>query len=186
MGMNRAELLTRLPVWLALAGYGLGAAIYMVSRGRQEWDARARLAWTVGCLAMLVHVACAFHFYHDWRHDSALRETARQTSEVFAWNWGGGLYINYAFVAAWVADVFWWWRRLDRYRRRAWPITAAWHGIMICMFFNATVVFGAGLLRWLGLFLCGGLGVLWWVSGKRARMPDSTSAALLEIKTRDS
>jgi hypothetical protein len=181
--MNRGELLTRLPVWLSLGGYCVGAAVYMLSRGSRKWDAEARLAWTIGCLTRLVHVAFAFHFYYDWRHDLSVRETARQTADVVGWNWGGGLYINYAFIAAWVADVFWWWRGLDRYRRRSWPVTAAWHVFMIFMFFNATVVFENGLLRWLGLFLCAGLSILWWVCGKTVKAPDSTPADLQETET---
>jgi predicted membrane-bound dolichyl-phosphate-mannose-protein mannosyltransferase len=181
--MNRGEFLTRLPVWLALGGYGLGAAIYILSRGRRKWDARARLAWTTGCLAMLLHVAFAFHFYYHWRHDLSLSETARQTSEVFGWYWGGGLYINSAFIAAWVVDVSWWWRGLARYRRRSRLVTAAWHGFMLFMFFNATVIFKTGILRWLGLFLCAGLGLLWLVSSKTKNAPDSTQVSLQEAGT---
>jgi hypothetical protein len=42
--------------------------------------------------------------------------------------------------------------------RWAWPGL----GFLIFMFFNATVVFKAGFLRWLGLVLCAGLALLWW------------------------
>ena len=35
------------------------------------------------------------------------KNSARQTAEVFGLDWGGGLYVNYAFTAAWVADVAW-------------------------------------------------------------------------------
>jgi hypothetical protein len=184
--MNRAEFFTRLPVWFTLAGYVLGTVLYLHARGRPAWDARARLAWTVACAALVVHVACAFHFYHNWQHSSALRETARQTAEVFSWNWGGGLYVNYAFMAVWAADVCWWWRGLDRYRRRAWPLTVAWHGLLIFMFFNATVVFAAGSLRWLGLLLCGGIGLLWWVNGGSVKSGISQPAAFHETRTPDS
>ncbi len=164
--MSRGELLTRLAMWVTLGGYGVGAAMYWAARGRRQWDARARLAWTIGCVALLIHVAFAIHFYHHWQHASIVRETARQTAEVFGIYWGGGVYFNYALAIGWVADVVWWWRGLDVYRRRSQLVTAAWHGFLIFMFFNATVVFKAGFLRWLGLALCAGLVLLWWRAAK--------------------
>ncbi len=159
--MSRAELLTRITIWITIAGYAIGAA-HLISHRRQEWEPVARLAWTVGCLSLLVHVALAFHYYHGWSHTSAYRETARQTAEIFGMNWGGGLFINYVLISAWVIDVVWWWVWPDAYRRRPRSITAAWHGFLIFMFFNATVVFETGPLRWIGASLCAGLALLWW------------------------
>src|SRR5438876_5398952 len=121
MKMSRGELLTRITIWIALGGYALGTITGLVSRGSQRWQPLARWVWTVGCLGLLAHVACAFHYYHGWSQASAYRETARQTAEVFGLNWGGGLFVNYAFVAAWVADVVWWWRGDDLHRRQPRP-----------------------------------------------------------------
>ncbi len=114
--MTKGELLTRLTIWIALAGYFTGVVALKLSRDRRKWEQAARLAWTIGCLSLLVHVACAFHFYHGWSHDAAYRETARQTSEVTGLDWGGGLYINYAFVTGWVIDVGSCFLRLRRMR----------------------------------------------------------------------
>jgi hypothetical protein len=114
-------------------------------------------------VALLAHVFCAFHFYHAWSHDAAYRETARQTDELFGINWGGGLFINYALIAGWLADVAWWWvRGVDSYRQRPWFLLAAWHGFVIFIIFNATVVFKTGLARWIGLAICLGLCLAWW------------------------
>jgi hypothetical protein len=163
--MSGGELLTRVTVWVAVAGYAAGAAAFALSRGRRKWDAAARLAWTVGCAGLLAHVACAFNFYHGWSHAAAYRDTARQTAVATGLDWGGGVYFNYALLLAWVADVAWWWRRgRDAYRRRPWPLTAAWHAFLIFMFFNATVVFASGPARWAGLCVCAGLGLAWLAS----------------------
>ncbi len=159
--MNRGELLTRITIWIAIGGYAVSVAIVLLRRESQLWQARARWASTAGCLALIAHTVCAFHFYHDWSQASAYGEVERQTAEVTGTAWGGGLFINYAFLAAWMADVAWWWRGLDVHRRRHWLMTAAWHGIFIFMLFNATVVFKAGLVRWLGAGLCLGLFLLW-------------------------
>ncbi len=162
--MFGGELLTKITIWLAVAGYAAGSAAFALSRGKRAWDRAARLAWTGACAALLAHVACAFHFYHGWEHDAAYFETARQTKEVFGLNWGGGLYINYALMIGWVLDVAWWWLRgPDSYRRRSRPLVAAWHGFLLFIFFNATVVFKSGAARWAGLVVCLGLCVAWWL-----------------------
>lgn len=161
--MNTGELLTRLAMWLTLGAYGLGATLFWATPGQPRIDRQARLIWTVGCLTMLAHVAFAIHFYHGWQHDSIVRETARQTAEVFGVYWGGGVYINYLLLLGWVADTIWWWTRgLDAYRQRPAWLTALWHGFLLFIFFNATVVFKTGILRWLGVLLCASLALFWW------------------------
>lgn len=159
--MNRGELLTRITIWVAISGYALGAALPLLFRQRPQWQARARWAWTIGCFGLIAHTVCAFHFYHHWSQISAYREVERQTAEVTGLGWGGGLFINYAFLAAWMLDVAWWWRGLESYRNRHWLITAFWQGIFIFMIFNATVVFKTGAVRWIGLALCLALLAIW-------------------------
>ena len=153
--MGKGELLTRITVWLALAGYATGASVYLISQGKRSWDAVARMAWSVGLIGLIAHVACAYHFYHNWSHAAAYRETARQTAEVTGLDWGGGLFINYALIIGWVIDVaLWRLRGLDAYRNRPRWLTAAWQGFLLFIIFNATVVFKTGPLRWIGLGLC--------------------------------
>ena len=160
--MNSGEFLTRGTIWVAIAAYAIGCVVFATAR-RPNADRWARLAWTVGCAALLMHFMSAYHFFHDWSHASAYADTARQTAEVFRVNWGGGLFINYAVAALWFADVTWWWfAGLDSYRRRPWLITILWHGFLIFILFNATVVFKDGLVRWLGLFVCVILVVSWY------------------------
>ncbi|MEP7272046.1 MAG: hypothetical protein ABI882_11120, partial [Acidobacteriota bacterium] len=118
--MNRGELLTRASVWLSLTGYAIGVVALMLARRRTGWLRVARTAWTLGCLAIVVHVAFAFNFYHHWSHAEAYRETARQTAAVVGLNWGGGLYINYVFVGAWILDVAVWWG-IGLNARQRWP-----------------------------------------------------------------
>lgn len=165
--MVGGELLTKLTIWVCVAAYAAGATGFGLSGGRGVWDRAARLAWTVGCAALFVHVACAFHFYHAWGHAAAYMDTARQTREVVGLDWGGGLYVNYAVMAGWAFDVtLWWLRGPDAYRRGWWPLTAAWHAALLFIFFNATVVFKGGPMRWVGLGVCLGLCVAWWLAAR--------------------
>jgi hypothetical protein len=112
---------------------------------RERW---ARWAWTAGCAVYLLHVGLAFHFLHGWSHAAALAHTARRTFEVVGVNWGGGIYINYAFTVLWVADVVWWWIRTARHEPT--PAALYWsvHAVFAFMMVNATVVFGPPFWKW--------------------------------------
>ena len=160
--MNRGEFLTRLTVWLALCAYAIGTGMSLLARGRPQWLAHARWAWTFGCAFFNAHVVCAFSFYHDWSHAAAVHETARQTGEMTGFHWGGGIFLNYLFAIAWLADVLWWWFAPAKFARRSVRLTVAWHGFFFFMVFNGTVVFGTGPVRWFGALICAGLAGLWW------------------------
>jgi hypothetical protein len=162
-GMDTGELLTRWTIRLALVFYVLAVALRLLARRRPAWQRAARLAWTLGCIVYLAHVACAFQFYHGWSHTAAYRETARQTAERFGLDWGGGLYFNYAFTAVWMVDVLWWWRGLEPYQTRPRWVDATVQAFFAFMAFNATVVFASGFVRWLGAAACLGLGMLWLI-----------------------
>lgn len=121
-----------------------------------------RLLWRLGLGLYLVHVATAFAFHHGWSHDAAYRETARQTALLFGADWGGGIYFNYLFTIVWGLDAVWRWSE-----RKGWASTAI-HAFMAFMFLNATVVFGTGWIRWLGVTATFALTALWWKERPRA------------------
>ena len=153
--METGEFLTRATIWVAIVAYAVGSVVFALARGRSRWDSAARVLWTIAVLSLVGHFICAYQFYHHWSHESAYIDTARQTDEVVGLNWGGGLFINYAFLIIWAIDVAWWWLRgLSSYRTRPWPVVAAWHGFMIFILFNAMVVFKDGPTRWVGLVIC--------------------------------
>jgi len=117
----------------------------------------------------LVHVGCAFNFYHHWSHAAAYDDTSRRTAELLGAGWGAGLYFNYVFTVAWIVDVIWWWKGLAVYRSRARWIQVGVHAFFAFMFFNAVVVFASGPIRWLGLVGTAILGLVWWQSAARHR-----------------
>jgi hypothetical protein len=168
--MDAGELCTRWTVRLALLLYALVVA------GRLRGGGRAPLlrgAWTLGCALFVAHVVSAFHFQHHWSHAAAYAETARRTAELFGWSWGGGLYLNYLFTLLWVGDVCWWWRAPGSYTKRPRWLDMALFGFMAFMAFNGAVVFATGLVRWLGLAVMCGLGVLWVFRRTSNRREDS-------------
>src|ERR1700752_70197 len=162
--MMSGDFLTRLTIWISIAAHSVGCLLFA-----RRHDRSVRLAWTVGCAALVAHFIAAFHFFHAWSHAHAYIDIARQTEEVFGINWGGGLYINYAVAVLWTTDVAWWWiAGVSSYRRRPWLLTLIWHSFLIFIIFNATVVFKDGATRWVGLLIC--LSLIWsWIVVIRQR-----------------
>lgn len=152
--MDTGEQLTRWTARAALALYAVALALRWNTSARRTWRATARMVWTAGWLIFLLHVFCAFQFVHHWSHADAYEETARRAAEAIGWEWGGGLYANYAFALVWMADVVWWWRGLEVYEGR--PRVVAWsvQGFLAFMAFNAAVVFADGVMRWVSLGVC--------------------------------
>lgn len=165
------EALTRGTIWITMLTYTVGVVLFAL-RGRANLDSLTRWLWTIAVLSLAAHFVCAFHFFHDWSHSAAYTETARQTAEVFRINWGGGLLINYALLSIWTFDVgSWWLRGVESYRQRhPWSVVMLWHGVLIFILFNATVVFKDGVVRWLGLLICLTL-IAAWVSINKRRAP---------------
>jgi hypothetical protein len=163
--MNAGEFLTRSTVWISIASYSLGCLIFAFGSRRSKLDHWTRWAFTVAIAALIAHYISAFHFYHHWSHEAAYVDTARQTAEVFHVNWGGGLFINYSLLMFWIADVGWWWiAGASSYRRRPWLVLLIWHGFLVFILFNATVVFKDGMTRWVGLLVCAILSLSWLTS----------------------
>jgi hypothetical protein len=154
-----------LTVWMIRAAAALYAASVIAWIRRR--DRTARLSWSLACLLYLAHVGCAFTFYHHWSHSAAYVDTSRRTAQLLGMSWGAGLYFNYLFTAVWIGDLLWWWRGLAEYRSRPRWIQTSIHAFFAFMFFNATVVFAAGPVRWLGLVATVTLGFIWWQSGSR-------------------
>ena len=160
--MNAGEFLTRSTVWISIAFYTIGCLIFAFVSTRTKSDYWTRLAFTAAVAALVGHYISAFQFYHSWSHESAYVETARQTAEVFRVNWGGGIFINYALLMLWIADVGGWWLAgLTSYRRRPLWILLTWNGFLVFILFNATVVFKDGPTRWVGLLVCAIVSLSW-------------------------
>jgi hypothetical protein len=118
----------------------------------------ARAVWTVGALAMVIHAAAAFALVYEGSQDVALAAVARQTAGITGVKTGAGLYVNYAFIAIWIADAAWWWTVPPA--KAAVVGTWAWARLafFLFMFVNGAVVFADGWMR--GLGLCAVIAVL--------------------------
>jgi hypothetical protein len=145
--MEIGDALVRGTIWLSLLAWVAGEWSRCASR---ETKPAGRSAWTVGVLAALGHAAAAFHFRHAWSQWAALSETARQTAALTGLDWGGGLYVNYLFLAVWTADAGWWWLDPGTFVRRPESLDRAVRAFFLFMFVNGTVVFAKGPIRAVG------------------------------------
>jgi hypothetical protein len=144
-----ADVVTRQTARVAILYWGVAAAAILMRHRRF-----GRLAWTLGCLAFLIHVATAFDRVHGWSNSAAVRHV-----EVVS-GFGPGLYVSYAFTALWVADAAWWWIDVNGYNARPVWLDRGIHAFMAFMVFNGTVVYESGFVRWAGLLLFGALAAL--------------------------
>jgi hypothetical protein len=122
----------------------------------------ARIVWTCGCAALMIHVLLAFHLVHGWDHDAAYRAVAFQTYERTGLDWGGGIYVNHAFGAFWLADAAYWWLAPRRYQSRPRWLDGTVQFLFLFMFVNATIVFGTSGAGTPGAALCA-VGALGWL-----------------------
>ncbi|MBL9172947.1 MAG: hypothetical protein JNL10_05390 [Verrucomicrobiales bacterium] len=133
---------------------------------------RARIVWSVGAVAMAVHIGIAFHWVHDWSQASAIEATAQRLRAMMNWGWGGGVVLNEILLAWWWADAAMAWIRGPRWNRpggyRSFRRAVFWF-----LWFNGAAVFASGSRRWIGGLLCAGILWIWW----KTRTNDETRDA---------
>jgi hypothetical protein len=140
--MDPGPLITVLSARASAAIYVI--AIWLLLEGKRR---ACRLWWMAALILHLVHVYCAFEYFYAWSHTIAYRETARETLQLFGLNFGGGLYLNYAFTVLWSADCAWWWANPESYDARPKVVSISLHTFIAFMVVNGTIIVWA--LRWL-------------------------------------
>ena len=127
------------------------AAGEVLMRRSADADRLARALWTAAIALALAHVALAFHLVYAWDHDTAVTATARQAADRFGWGWRGAIYVNYVFLALWIADVCWWWLAPASHASRPAALETARFALFAFMFINGAVVFASGFGRLVGI-----------------------------------
>jgi hypothetical protein len=145
------EELTHWTIRLALICLAVCLAGYLRWGRAQRWFVWSRAIWTIGCAFFLLHVACAFGYYHHWSHAAAFQSTAEQTNELLGVSFGEGIYFSYLFTLLWLGDVLWQWIAPTTYQQRSHRLTAGLLGYMAFIAFNGAVIFEDGVTRWFGI-----------------------------------
>ena len=143
-----AEAAVRGSMILATLAWAVGETLM---RRSPQADRRARAAWTMAILLAAIHVVLAFHFVYGWNHETAVVETARQASGRFGVGWRGSIYVNYVFLAIWLADVCWWWMAPASHASRPRGLEVARFATFVFMFVNGAIIFASGIGRLAGI-----------------------------------
>lgn len=151
-GVNPDDRRIHQSAWIVVFAWPIASASLLLHRRNRAKFAESRflvrLVYTAGLIALLVHLAVAFHLGHGWSHANAFDRT-EQTS-----GFGPGIFVNYFFVLLWIVDAVWMWLAFDCYLDRLRWVNRLINGFMWFVLFNASVVYGSGPIRWLGaLFL---------------------------------
>jgi hypothetical protein len=140
------------------------AEVLKVRRPLQSEPARS--LWTAGLALAMGHAILAFAVAYGWSHQAAVRDTARQTAAVTGLAWGGGLFVNYVFLALWSGDAAWWWMAPAAYLRRRVRLEQGRVLIFLFMFVNGAIVFAGSTARIVGVAAVAAV-CLAWLRGPR-------------------
>src|SRR5262245_37323491 len=146
-------------IWVALTLFVAGEA-GKVRRPVPRWAWPASLAGAVLCT---VHILIAMGHHHRWSHSAAVEETAWRTASVYGLAWGGGVYVNYLFVAVWLIYLWRWWTPPSKQPAVVSGFSRTFAGVPVVVWglrafffviiFNATVVFAVSPMRAAGIVL---------------------------------
>jgi len=132
-------------IWIALA-------LFVAGEFRRPW------LFLAGGILAAAHLAWAMQDVYGWDHGAAIDATARQTQAIFGVDWGGGVFVNYAFVGVWIADAI---ARIAAPALRTRAVTWTLRAFYFVVIANAAVIFASPGRRWAGLVICVLIAVAW-------------------------
>jgi hypothetical protein len=155
--------LIRATIWLAVAAWLVRVFLETAARPFAARNPIIRASWTIGALACLGHAVAALGIGHCWSLTNAMRHTAMVTRQVMGVELPWAVFVNFAFVAAWLADAA---RELPA---RELP-SLGWvrHSVWLLMMLNGTVVFGPRYWTWIAAIVVAAFAIVRWRSRSRA------------------
>jgi hypothetical protein len=127
----------------------------------------ARGLYTAALVFALVHVVAAFEVAYGWSHDAAIDGTAGQTAAVIGIRWGGGIFVNYLFLALWMTDALHWWAAPDAHAHRSIRLEALRLSFFLFMFINGAIIFAGPVARSVGVPATAAVITAWLLAARR-------------------
>lgn len=165
--MPAGDAILRATILASIVAYAAAEYLWFLHRVRAF--ALRRALWTTAFVLCAIHVARALDVEHHWSHAAAEQHTAEVTARVIGVDSGLGIYVNYAFLALWAADVAWAWLAPSYYLRRAALVNAAISATFLFIFFNGAVVFAGGPARVAGAVATATVVWAWWRAHDRMK-----------------
>ena len=149
-----------LTIWVALALFAAGET------GRRGANGRVPPAWAwrasaIGLMLGVLHTLLAYEVVHGWSQASAGDVVARRTFAIYGVSSGGGVYLNYAFLAVWAVDLWTWRPSAGRLPSKPGALTWIARAFYFIQILNASVIFVEGMRRVLGALLVTWLILAW-------------------------
>jgi hypothetical protein len=148
--------IARWTAWPSFLCYSIAVGLQIGPRPGDStiWSRRFSI---VGWVTLIIHIAIAMGTVHHWSLAEAVRHTAQQTQAAVGWNWGGGVWLNFATVAVWGWTL---WpasqlgptSQLQTTGSKWLNWSAQWY--IAFMMFNATAVFGSRAAQAAGGLIC--------------------------------
>ena len=137
-------------IWISLVLFVASEA------GRSRWAKSPGWPWlisAVGAVFLATHIALAMSLVHNWSHASTVAATAAQTEATYGLSWGGGVFVNYLFLAVWIAELTAWRSAPAKYAARSRSITWTVRAFFFIVIANGAIVFATGWRKALGTVL---------------------------------
>lgn len=150
-----------LSAWLTFGLWAAGEYRMALATAEGPSFRRARVVWSMGAIAMALHIGIAFHAVHGWSQSAAVDATARRLLALMNWGWGGGVILNEILLAWWCTDAARAWGRGDGWNRPG-VYRSTRRFVFWFLWFNGAVVFASGGRRWIAGLVCAGLLWIWW------------------------
>jgi hypothetical protein len=150
--------LARVSAWLVVALFVLS----MILEIRRAASQAIMRTWTLGVLALAAHIGWTMCAVHRGSLQAAYDHTSRQTQELIGIPIGAGVYVNFAMLGIWIADVASWWM-IPQWRSSRKHYKLAIYLVFGFLFINAAIVFASFWGRVIGLLACS-LVLLAWFS----------------------
>ena len=167
-------------IWLSMVLFAAGESGRSLAPRGQAPPKWAWWTFTIGLILAIVHTILSFAIVHDWSHSDAVNVTARQTAAIYGVAFGGGVYVNYLFLATWLGDALWWRRSGPAQGPILWLIRAFY----LVIIGNAAIVFASGWRRIFGAVLVSWLVRVWarQLTTADSRRPRSSTAGRAESR----
>lgn len=153
--------------WTILGGTILWAWSEVRKIREPDRSGPARLLYTAALALALAHTVAAFEVAYGWSHAAAFDRTARQTAAMTGVRWGGGIFVNYLFLALWAADATYWWAAPGGYLRRPLHVDRLRLAVFLFMFINGAIVFAGPVARAVGIPAAGAVCLAWALDVRR-------------------
>jgi hypothetical protein len=134
---------------------------------------RARMFFTLGAAALLIHAILAFDGFLNWSHEMGYVTMEMRTGEFLPVKTGGAIYATYLFLAVWLVETVWSWVKFAAWQRRPrWldglvQLFLLGYGFVLVVFLGGVAAYHLTPLGWTSLAVAAVAAATWTLARPR-------------------